>query len=223
MTKTSKLQAEIQEKETQLLELKDKRRQSKEQIDALETERRGFVVAARVHKSPDAQKAIERIAGKIAKAQDEDTLNGEAFTQVSGELEAPRAELRREEWREGFEPLRRLLKSRMTGELEQQALKLALDLRAKLEEIAGKDKDVIERLHGIHESLSKHAYILRSSGERRSGIISSNLEPFLANPFSKAWRDIIGKDPVTEAATTFGNALQAVDRVAEMEPEGEPA
>lgn len=223
MTKTGKLQARIEEQDAQLLELQYKRLQSKQQIDALEAERRGYVIAARVQKSPDAQKAIERLVPKITKAQDEDTLNGEALLQISRELEATKAELQRELWRERCDPLRRLLKSRATGEMEQQVLRLALDLRAKLKEIHDSDAGIISEFLKLHPLLARHVGILRAVGERRSSIISSNLEPFLENPFTQSWKDSLGKDPARDVATVFGDALQTLDSVAEVEPAAEPA
>ena len=221
MTKTSKLQAETQEKEAQLLELQDKRRQSKEQIDALEAERHDLVVAARVHRNLDAQKAIERLVAKITKAQDEDALNGEAFVQISGEIEAIKAELRGEQWRERCAAVRQLIEPRVAGDLEQKALGLALDLKRTLGQIAASDGEIVVALQSIHPSLLPCADRVGRMRTRVPEMISGNLAPVLENPFSKAYLDNIGRDPQASAVQNFREVLQALDNVAELEPAAE--
>ena len=179
------------------------------------------MVAARVHKSPDAQKAIERLVAKITKAREEDALNGEAFIQISGEIEAIKAELRREQWHERCAAVRQLIEPRVAGDLEQKALGLALDLKRTLGQIAASDGEIVEALQSIHPSLLPCADRVGRMGTRVPEMISGNLAPVLENPFSKAYLDNIGRDPQASAVQNFREVLQALDNVAELEPAAE--
>ena len=220
---TNKRLATVHRMETELQKLQESHRLRGQQIEALEDEQRGNIVAARVRKSTGAQDNIERIAGEIAKLRTEDAFDCVAITEVSANLEAERAALRREQWQERCAAVRQLIEPRAAGDLEQKALGLALDLKRTLEQIAASDGEIVVALQSIHPSLLPCANRVGRMRTRKPEIISANLAPVLENPFSKAYLDNIGSDPQAAAVESFRAALQALDNLAEMEPVAESA
>jgi hypothetical protein len=218
---TNKQLATIHRMETELQKLQDSHRLRAQQIEALEDEQRGNIVAARVRKSAGAQDNIERIAGEIAKLRTEDTFDSVAIAEVSANLEAERAALRREQWHERCAAVRQLIEPRVAGDLEQKALGLALDLKRTLGQIADSDGEIVVALQSIHPSLLPCADRVGRMRTRVPEMISGNLAPVLENPFSKAYLDNIGRDPQASAVQNFREVLQALDNVAELEPAAE--
>src|ERR1019366_5897939 len=117
---TNKRLATAHRMETELQKLQESHRLRAQQIKALEDEQRSIIVAARVRKSADAQDTIERTAGEIAKLRTEDTFDCVAITEVSANLEAERAALRREQWHERSAAVLQLIEPRAAGDLEQK-------------------------------------------------------------------------------------------------------
>jgi hypothetical protein len=220
---TNKRLATAHRMETELQKLQESHRLRAQQIKALEDEQRSIIVAARVRKSADAQDNIERTAGEIAKLRTEDTFDCVAITEVSANLEAERAALRREQWHERCAAVRQLIEPRAAGDLEQKVLNLALDLKRTLEQMAASDGEIVAALQSIHPSLLTCADRVGRMRTRTPEIISANLAPTLENPFSKVYLDNLGSDPQAPAVQSFKAALQALDNLAEMEPAAESA
>jgi hypothetical protein len=220
---TNKRLATIHRMETDLQKLQESHRLRAQQIEALETEQRRNIVAARVRKSAGAQDNIEQLAAGIAKLRTEDTFDCVAMAEASALLEAERAALRREQWHERCAAVRQLIEPRAAGDLEQKALGLALDLKSTLEQIAASDGEIVVALQSIHPSLLPYAYQVGRTRTRTPEIISANLAPGLENPFSKAYLDNIGRDPQAPAVEVFRAVLQALDNLAETEPAAEAA
>lgn len=220
---TNKRLATIHRMEAELQKLQESHRLRGQQIEALEEEQRGNIVAARVRKSAGAQDTIERLGGEITKLRNEDTFDCVAIAEVSANLEAERAELRREQWHERCAAVRQLIEPRAAGDLEQKALALALDLKRTLEQIAAADGEIVVALQSIHPSLLPCADRLGRMRTRTPERISANLAPVLENPFSKAYLDNLGRDPQAPAVEIFRAALQALDNLAETEPAAELA
>ena len=220
---TSKRLVTIHRMEAELQKLQESHRLRGQQIEALEDEQRGNIVAARVRKSAGAQDNIERIAGEITKLRTEDTFDCVAIAEISANLEAERAALRRELWHKRCAAVRQLIEPRAAGDLEQKALALALDLKRTLELIADSNGKIVVALQSIHPSLLPCADRVGRMRARTPEMISANLDPWLENPFSKVYLDNIGRDPQALAVQNFTAVLQALDNLAEMEPGAESA
>ena len=212
------LESEVGQLQSELRKLEESRGQRKGEIEALETEQRGFVVAARVHKDPEAQGSIERLAGEIAKRRTDDIFDCDAIAEISTSLEAKKAILQRQRWKERCAPLCHKLELSATGELEREALKLAGDLKVKLQEMNNRDGEIIDALREIHPLLYPLAGRVAEVRNSRGPIISHILEPLVENPFNRQYMERIGYD---FSVAPFEEALRKLEEVAEMESAAE--
>jgi hypothetical protein len=218
---TERMEAEIGQLQSELQALEESRRVRKGEIETLETGLRAQVVRARVAKDPDAQGNIERLAGDIAKLRTDDMFDCDAIGEISASLEAKEAALGRAQWEERCRPLRGMLQSRLTGELEREASKRAEDLKKILGEINASDLTIINEMRGIHRLLSPMGNEVDAVRKKRPDIISCSLEPEMEFPANSQYKENIGRDIQGPAVHVFERALQKLEEVVAMEPAAE--
>ncbi len=123
---------EVEGQESQLHQLQQAREDRSRKMQALETKRRSYIIAARVSKNADAQREIGHLAAEINALQREDLDDSAAIDQLSEELAARKTEEQRAEVRAQFASLRAAVESRLDCEEEREAVALAEKLLQKL-------------------------------------------------------------------------------------------
>lgn len=217
---TNKRQAKIDRMEGELLSLQESHRAHAEQIEKLEAEQRGHMVAARVGKNSNAQTQIEQLSGKISGLRTGDAFDCVAIEQLSAELEVERATLRREQWQERCRGVRELIMPRVNGDLEKSILALALELKKQLVELRRSDIEIaMAALQLGHPNLQHSIIALRGSGTRRAEMIAAKMIPVLESPLSAQYLETIGRaDPGAPTGPLLA-ILRELDEIAEIEPQ----
>jgi len=221
------VEAEIRELESALQKLEESRCAREGQIQALESEQRGHIVAARVHKDAAAQKSIEQLAGTIAKLRADDLFDCDAISETSASLEAKKAELELLQWRARTGAVSRLFRERKSRGLEGRIKRQAAGLAEMLKEAASLDSEISAALRDLGGEFYGLAEAVASLKNRRPDFLAAKeLKGVLESPLSSAYLETLARmDVEEEAERLFIRAQQELraDERQQEEPEAPPS
>ena len=148
---SNKGQSKVDQTKAEMVKLREAQAGRKAEVDALESELRRAVVAARTGKSAGAEKAqaeVDGVAASIAKLRTDDTFDSIAIEELSARLQSEEAALRREEWNERCENVRKLIQRRANWDKEQPEPLLAVvsKLKEKLLELQKLNAELVDAL-----------------------------------------------------------------------------
>ncbi len=224
---TNKGQSKVDQTKAELAKLREDQAARKIEIDALESELRRSVVAARTDKSEGGKKAqaqVDRVAAKLTKLRTDDTFDSIAIEELAERLHTEEADQCREQWAEQCANLSELIRRRLSWDKEQDEplLAIVLKLKERVVKLQGLDAEISNALHKLkHRRLIEHCAHLRMAVGRPGQIVSARLQPVIESPFSSQFLGILaGADP--GAAPYAERLLRVLDEIAETVP-GEDA
>ncbi len=149
MTTAAGLQAEIDKTQEQIRVLTKARENRRQQITEIESERRKWLIAARVAGDPGAQEETEKRSQQIAILREGDTLDYAALAELEEQLKQQRSKLSQHLQRVHHREVLALVQSRQKAGLEVRVLRLATELKEAAEEISASDGKISRAVHAL--------------------------------------------------------------------------
>ena len=190
---------EVEGQESQLHQLQQAHGDRSRKIQALETKRRSYIVAARASKNADAQSEIEHLAAEINALQREDLDDSAAIDQLSEELAARKTEEQRAEVRAQFASLRAAVESRLDCEEEREAVALAEKLLQKLSHL----REINEKSNQVlsEAKLYKEGQRFGALPEANGAFLSAYLRDVIPSPLNWQWIELCAPRSAPEILT----------------------
>jgi len=143
------LQAQIDKRQQQIDGLRKTRDDRRQSIANLESERRKWLIAARVDNNPKAQTEIEKLRDQIAAERSDDELDYAALTEMEADLEAQKGALRLDQRRSQHEKVWAMVATCADGKLEKKLIRLAVEIVETEEQIAAADREISGALYSL--------------------------------------------------------------------------
>ncbi len=203
---TAALQADIDKTQQQIDALAKAREDRRQKVGEVESERRKWLIAARVDNEPKAQKEIEKYADQLAAMQRDDSLDYAVLVELQGRLREQKANLDRQHRREQCLKVAALIEPHVDGKLEKRLLEVALELKDILLKLRSRDAEIGAALRQLGGNFPRVAMELPYRERDRKNAVGSILEGFFPM-LGGGW---CGNPPV-DAAKLFGDWVELLN------------